>query len=88
MGRRGLRQLAERNVELAHRAHDVLAAAKIEPRFSAPFFNEFVVKIPAAARALKAAEDRGVLAGIALAPDYPELRDGVSGFGDRDEWHE
>ncbi|HXN87442.1 MAG TPA: aminomethyl-transferring glycine dehydrogenase subunit GcvPA [Candidatus Binataceae bacterium] len=77
MGRRGLRQLAERNVELAHQAHDVLTASKIEPRFSGPFFNEFVVRIPEAARALKTAEDRGVLAGIALAPDYPELRDGV-----------
>jgi glycine dehydrogenase subunit 1 len=77
MGRRGLRQLAERNVELAHRAHDVLASANIEPRFSAPFFNEFIVRIPEPARSLKAVEDRGVLAGIALAPDYPELRDSV-----------
>jgi glycine dehydrogenase subunit 1 len=77
MGRRGLRQLAERNVELAHRAHDVLASANIEPRFSGPFFNEFIVRIPEPARSLKAAEDRGVLAGIALAPDYPELSDSV-----------
>jgi len=77
MGRRGLRELAERNVELAHQAHAVLSAAKIQPRFSGPFFNEFVVKIPRVADALKTADARGVLAGIPLAPDYPELRDGL-----------
>ena len=77
MGRRGLRELAERNVELAHQAHDVLATAKIQPRFSGPFFNEFVVKIRRMARALKSAEDRGILAGLPLAIDYPELDDGV-----------
>lgn len=77
MGRRGLRELAERNVELAHQAHEVFSTAKIQPRFSGPFFNEFVLKIPRVAETLKAAEGRGVLAGIPLAPDYPELSDGV-----------
>jgi len=73
MGRRGLRVLAERNVELAHRAHDALAAANIQRRFDGPFFNEFVVKMPDVARALGAAEHRGILAGLPLATDYPEL---------------
>lgn len=77
MGRRGLRELAERNVELAHQAHEVLSSAKVEGRFSGPFFNEFVLKIPRVAETLKNAEGRGVLAGIPLAPDYPELSDGV-----------
>src|SRR5208282_2795104 len=77
LGRRGLRELAERNVELAHQAHEVLTAANIQARFSGPFFNEFVVKIPRLASALKAAEDRGILAGLPLATDYPELDDGV-----------
>jgi glycine dehydrogenase subunit 1 len=77
MGRRGLRELAERNVELAHQAHDALAAANIQPRFSGAFFNEFVMKIPRVASALKSAEDCGVLAGLPLAADYPELDDGV-----------
>jgi len=77
MGRRGLRELAERNVELAHQAHDALAAANIQPRFSGPFFNEFVVKVPRAADALKSAEERGILAGLPLPIDYPELEDGV-----------
>ncbi len=77
LGRRGLRGLAERNVELAHRAHDALVAAKIQPRFSGPFFNEFVTRIPRVASALKSAEDRGILAGLPMAPEYPELDDGV-----------
>ena len=77
LGRRGLRELAERNVELAHQAHDVLAAAGMQPRFAGPFFNEFVVKIPGVANALKSAEDRGILAGLPMAPDYPELGDGL-----------
>ena len=71
LGRRGLRELAERNVELAHQAHDVLAAANIQPRFSGPFFNEFVMKIPRVASALKSAEDqwhpRGTADGAGLS---------------------
>src|ERR1700730_6305765 len=69
MGRRGLRELAERNVELAHQAHDVLAARTIQPRFSGPFLNELVVKIPRIASALKSAEEGGILAGLPMAPD-------------------
>ncbi len=77
MGRRGLRELAARNVELAHQAADALAAAGIRPRFSAPFFNEFVVALPDAPSAIAKAEERGVLAGVPLGRDYPELGDGL-----------
>jgi glycine dehydrogenase subunit 1 len=77
MGRRGLRDLAERNVELAHQAHAALASANLKPRFTGPFFNEFVMEVPRAASALKSAEARGFLAGLPMAPDYPELENGV-----------
>jgi glycine dehydrogenase subunit 1 len=77
LGRRGLRELAERNVELADQAHEALAAANIRTRFSGPFFNEFALKIPRAANALRFAEERGILAGLPLAADYPELADNV-----------
>jgi len=77
MGRRGLRELAERNVELAHHAQERLGAANIRPRFSGPFFNELVVKMPHVTRALEAAEARGILAGLPLAADYPELGDAM-----------
>jgi glycine dehydrogenase subunit 1 len=77
MGRRGLRELAARNVELAHQAHEVLSKGNFQPRFSGPFFNEFVMKIPHVASALTAAENRGILAGLPMAPDYPDLDEGV-----------
>jgi glycine dehydrogenase subunit 1 len=77
MGRRGLRELAERNVELAHQTHNALAAASLRPRFSGPFFNEFVVKVPHVASVLKSTEAHGVLAGLPMASDYPELDDSL-----------
>jgi glycine dehydrogenase subunit 1 len=73
MGARGLRELAERNVEIAHHAADRLAAAGIRPRFDGPFFNEFTVELADVKKALAAGERRGVLAGVALGRDYPEL---------------
>ena len=77
LGRRGLRELAARNVELAHQAADTLAAAGITRRFSAPFFNEFVASIPDPGSALAAGQARGVLAGVPLLREYPELGDGL-----------
>ena len=73
MGRRGLRELAERNVELAHRAHDALIFAGLRPRFSGPFFNEFVIDVQHLAAKLKSAQQGHVLAGLPMAEDYPEL---------------
>ena len=73
MGRRGLRELAERNVELAHRAAEVLGAVGIKRRFTGPFFNEFAVEVANPAIALQAAERKQILAGLALRNDYPEL---------------
>src|SRR6202158_3919521 len=77
MGRAGLRDLAEQNVELAHRAAEVLEAAGIRRRFSGPFFNEFVLQVPSPSTALKAAERKQVVAGVALGVDYPEISDGL-----------
>jgi glycine dehydrogenase subunit 1 len=73
MGRQGLRELAARNVELAHATRAALEAAGIRRRFSGKSFNEFVVALDAPEAALATAERQGVLAGISLAPDYPEL---------------
>lgn len=77
MGRSGLRELAARNVELAHQAAELLAAAGIRARFGGPFFNEFVVALPAPGRALEHGAKNRVLAGVALDHDYPELPDGL-----------
>lgn len=74
MGRRGLRELAARNVELAHRAAAALAQAGAHPRFRAPFFNEFAVALADSAAVLARAERCGILAGVALDEYWPELR--------------
>ena len=73
MGAQGLRELAERNVEIAHHAAARLDAAGIRQRFAGPFFNEFTVELQSVKGAMEAAERRGLLAGLALRRDYPEL---------------
>jgi glycine dehydrogenase subunit 1 len=73
MGRQGLRELAARNVELAHEAATKLEAAGIQRRFSGQYFNEFTVEIENPKAVLQLAEGRGVLAGLTLSRDYPEL---------------
>jgi glycine dehydrogenase subunit 1 len=77
MGRRGLRELAARNVALAHEAKEALELAGIPRRFMGKFFNEFVIAVPNSARALADAERAGVLAGLPLAREYPEVADGI-----------
>jgi glycine dehydrogenase subunit 1 len=77
MGAGGLRELAERNVEIAHYAAGRLASAGIRQRFAGPFFNEFVVELDSVPKALQAAEQRGLLAGVPLDGDYPELDHGL-----------
>lgn len=77
MGRTGLRELAERNVELAHGAAQALESAGIGRRVTGPFFNEFTITLRDSAAALAAAESHKILAGVPLAPDYPELKDAI-----------
>jgi len=77
MGRQGLRELAARNVELAHETITALELAAIPRRFTGPFFNEFVIAMPNSERTLADAEQAGVLLGLPLARDYPEVADGI-----------
>jgi glycine dehydrogenase subunit 1 len=77
MGRRGLRELAARNVEYAHRACATLASMGVRARFGAPFFNEFVASVPDTAAALERAERGGVIAGVVLRNYWPELEDAL-----------
>ena len=69
-GKQGLRELAEQNLAKAH-----YLAAKLKPRFSGPFFNEFVASTNGRGpddinRALL---DRKIIGGLALGRFYPEL---------------
>src|SRR5713101_3184276 len=70
MGRRGVQEAARQCAQKAHYAARRIASVPgfLLP-FSAPFFNEFVVRAPVAASPLldKLARDKGIDGGIALA---------------------
>lgn len=67
-GKEGLRELAVQNLSKAH-----YLGGKLKPRFSAPYFNEFVVPVPDVAAANRALLDRKIIGGLDLARFYPEL---------------
>ncbi|HWQ56756.1 MAG TPA: aminomethyl-transferring glycine dehydrogenase subunit GcvPA [Bryobacteraceae bacterium] len=73
-GKQGLRELAEQNLAKAH-----YLAGKVTPRFSGPFFNEFVArtigKSPEAAN--QALLEKKVIGGVPLGKYYPELADSL-----------
>jgi glycine dehydrogenase subunit 1 len=74
MGRRGVQEAAR---QCAHKAHyaarEISKCPGFSLPFSAPFFNEFVVRAPTEASPLldKLARDKGIDGGIALARFYP-----------------
>ncbi len=75
LGKAGLRQLAEQNLSKAHYAAGQLREIPgVTTPFAAPFFNEFVVKVPGDAESLL--EDlRGekIIGGLHLEEHYPEI---------------
>jgi len=72
MGRTGLREVAEQNVQKAHYAASRIAALEgYSVRFSGPYFNEFVVTTPRPARALRdELASRDIVAGLPLDRYY------------------
>lgn len=79
MGKRGIREVASLNVQKAHYAARVLSGLKgIRLAFSAPFFNEFVLKLPEGtdiAALNRKLLEAGFIGGYDLGKCYPELRD-------------
>ncbi|MBI3803907.1 MAG: aminomethyl-transferring glycine dehydrogenase subunit GcvPA [Nitrospirae bacterium] len=76
VGKEGLREVAMLSLAHAHAAQEKIAALPgfVTP-FTAPFFKEFVVRLPApASRVLNKARRAGVLAGIDLGAYYRELK--------------
>jgi glycine dehydrogenase subunit 1 len=71
-GKQGLRELAEQNLAKAH-----YLAGKLKPRFSGPFFNEFVVSTsqPDATNALLL--EKKIIGGLPLGRFYPELSEAM-----------
>ncbi len=76
VGRQGLKQLAQLNHDKAAYLKDALAAAGFHLPFDAACFNEFVVKFPSnfAGTYQRLLEEK-IVAGLPLAPYYPELSD-------------
>ena len=74
MGRNGVREVAEQNLQKAHYASRQIAALSgYRIRFSAPFFNEFVVSCPRPAdEVLNALMDQHIAGGIALDRFFPD----------------
>jgi glycine dehydrogenase subunit 1 len=74
LGAQGMEKLARLNFDKAEYLKAALAPAGYETVFSAPTFNEFVVKCPPGFDEKHAALlDRGFVAGLPLGPHYPEL---------------
>jgi len=75
LGRRGLRKLALANLSLAQYARGALSDAGLELPYSAPVFNEFVVRGPGLGERHAALLERGLVAGLHLGPYDATLRD-------------
>ena len=79
MGRRGVQEVAHQNLQKAHYAAQEIA--KLDGygrRFSAPFFNEFVITTPKpASEVARALLDRQIIGGVTLDDYYPEKKDAL-----------
>jgi glycine dehydrogenase subunit 1 len=76
LGGTGIRQLSRLNRDRAEYLKDRLAKAGYPSPFSAPTFNEFVVRFPNGfATTWQRLLEKKIVAGLHLAPYYPELAD-------------
>ncbi len=78
-GKQGLRQLAEVNyAKAAYAKEKIRQLDGFSVAFSGETFNEFVILCSEPVAALKQRlEQQGVLAGISLGRDYPDLKNGL-----------
>ena len=76
LGGTGIRELAKLNHDKAAYLKDSLNKAGLESPFGAPFFNEFVVRFPKGSKeTYNRLLSEHIVAGLPLAPYYPELED-------------
>lgn len=77
LGKKGLRELANLNVQKSHYAYERLSALdSMKPVFKKPFFHEFVLKAQDNLRIDKINEHllkKGIIGGLELSGFYPEL---------------
>ncbi len=78
VGPEGLHEVAERSAAQARHLVATLEAAGIaERRFTAPYLNEVALRVPGAARRHAALVEQGIVAGLVLEAEYPELPDAL-----------
>jgi glycine dehydrogenase subunit 1 len=78
LGKSGLRHLAEVNALRAHHALTrLLETTRVQQMFSAPFFNEFVLRVSDVEQLFTRCAGRRIVPGITLKNHYPELADSV-----------
>src|SRR5262245_65596984 len=76
---RGVQEVARQNPQKPHyAATEICRLVGFEQRFSAPFFNEFVVRTPrAASEVLKRLFEKKIIGGIALDTYYQDMSDSL-----------
>ncbi len=79
LGRRGVREVAEQNVQKSHYAAKKIGAIDgFSLRFDGPFFNEFVVSCPKSADAvLDSLKSKRILGGLDLSRFFPEMKNEI-----------
>jgi glycine dehydrogenase subunit 1 len=79
MGRNGVREVAEQNVQKAHYAAKQIGALNgYNLRFTSPFFNEFVVSCPKpASEVLAKLQDKHIIGGLSLERFFPEMKNEI-----------
>ena len=76
VGPDGLREAAERStIQARHLVATLEAAGLATRRFSGPYFSEVALHVPDAARRHTMLVEQGILAGLVLEAEYPELPD-------------
>jgi len=75
IGKQGFRELGELCLQKAHYAYrQITALPGFEPVFSAPFFDEFVIKSPVPTQKLQQHfEQADIIGGYDLGLDYPDM---------------
>jgi glycine dehydrogenase subunit 1 len=74
LGKKGIRELARLNYDKAEYLKDQLRKAGFRIKFDSPTFNEFVVESPGSFQpTYNEMLEEKIVAGLPLAPFYPEL---------------
>ena len=76
VGKIGIREIAQQNHDKAVYLRNSLENAGFTPAFSAPFFNEFVVKVPDGfeEKRAKLIHENCIFAGMDLSEVYPDMK--------------